>query len=77
MNIMVISYEKFKDYQDKWVAVDIKTEEIVASAEDIASVQARAEKIVKKNQKVVLKYVHRFDRRLAPSSQIISVSISK
>lgn len=64
---MVISFEKFKDYQDKWVAVDIKTGEVLVSAENIALLQPKAEKIVKEHQKIVLKYIHPFDRRLAPS----------
>lgn len=75
---MVISYEKFGKYQERWVAVDLKTDEILTSSVDIGSVYKSVEgrldkKIVKKNQKIVLKYIHRFDTRLAPSANRVSI----
>lgn len=61
---MVISIEKFKKHENKWVALDEKTQKVVAADSDIAKVQHKAEKVGSKN--IVLKFIYPFDTYLAP-----------
>ncbi|GEM_PF-6487456 len=65
---MTISYKKFKDFEDKWVAIDERTESVVASGDSIGMVQKNAEKAVagKKDTKIILEYIPAFHLHLAP-----------
>ena len=66
---MKITLEKFKDFQNKWVALDENTETIVASGKDLIQVQLKASKKSGKNAPIVLKYIYPFNSYLAPSVQ--------
>lgn len=64
---MVISYEKFGKYQGKWVAMDIKTEEVVAADADASRLFELVEdQLDNKKPTIVFKYIHSFNVHLAP-----------
>lgn len=62
---MVITIKKFGKYEDKWVAVNKKTEKILASGKDIKEVTKKMKRWDAKT--VIFKYIPPFDVYLAPS----------
>lgn len=65
---MKITFRKFKDFQNKWVAIDEKTEQVVASGKTISDVQKKAAK-KNKRRDIVLEYIRPFNSYLSPSNQ--------
>lgn len=65
---MTITAEKFRKYENKWVAFNEKTQEVVASGKGIADVQKKAEKARNKakDKNIVLKFIYPFNTYFAP-----------
>lgn len=64
---MNITKEKFGKYEGKWIALDLKTEEILASGNDVLQVTKKLKKW--ESDKVLFKYIVPFNLSLAPSVQ--------
>lgn len=63
---MKISYKKFKDFEDQWVAIDTDTEKILDSDKDIIKLQKRLEKSETNMRKTRTFFVPLFHSYIAP-----------
>lgn len=61
---MTITIEKFRKYENKWVAINEKKGTIIASGDSIIVVQKKAAKTKEKN--VTLKFIYPFNSYFAP-----------
>ncbi|MEK7086092.1 MAG: DUF5678 domain-containing protein [Patescibacteria group bacterium] len=61
---MTITIEKFKKYENEWIALNEKTQKVVASGKNIAQVQKKAEK--SKDKSIILKFIYPFNTYFAP-----------
>ncbi|MBI2639241.1 hypothetical protein HYW83_06680 [Candidatus Peregrinibacteria bacterium] len=64
---MIITFEKFKDFQNQWVAINEATEEIVAFGKYIGDVQKKAEEVTDKDTPIVLKFIYPLNAYLSPA----------
>jgi len=57
---MKISYNKFKDYEKQWVAIDTATDDVFDSDRDVADLQRRLDKSKRDIDSFVLFFVPSF-----------------
>jgi len=62
---MNISYNKFKDYEKQWVAIDSSTDDILDADNDVANLQNRLKKSKRNIDTFVLFFVPSFHTYLA------------
>ncbi len=58
--------EIFLPFEDKWVAMDVKRNKIVSSADNIFDLKKKLK--AKRDRDIVLTYVERFDSYLSPNA---------
>lgn len=68
---MIISQEKFKQYEESWIAMNSKTEEVLASGKSVIDVEKKLKKGGSSGKRqIVYKYIGSFSKYIAPISQI-------
>lgn len=65
---MIVTYEKFKQFEGKWVALNEKTQKVLCASTNLSNVQKQAEKKSKDKKNVVLQYILPFNRYIAPNA---------
>lgn len=66
---MVITYQKFHRFSEKWVAIDPKTQDVLCAGNTIQAVQKKAEKEASAHPGIFLQYILPFNSHIAPMSQ--------
>ena len=59
--MMSITYKKFGQYEEQWVAVDTKTEEILDADQDIGKLKKRLDRSPKKEDEFLVFFVNKFN----------------